>query len=254
MKSYRMKWKFGLLCKGQLTWIVLVLMVMACKRKAPRHEPKLPGGQENIANSIMKASWTQGPKSRPKDAQPADEDWYTIFKSRPEGKMLLKHSRDQDLKPLYIAPDEDPDAQNDWYTRIETSLTTANHKDSHPLRNLPDALLVYFPRVQADGSWEKRMLMDIAFITISANPVVPNSERHTFALTAFVAQMQQNADIKPLIVYVKKDQEWFFYKHNDPQAGHATCKQDSNTKHLSTINAMRCASGAGIIFLYQKIR
>ncbi|AXI24078.1 hypothetical protein CE557_244 [Cardinium endosymbiont of Sogatella furcifera] len=249
-----MKWKFGLLDKEQLAVMGLVLMAMACKRKAPRYEPKLPGGQENISNSIMEASWTQGPQSRPKDAQAVDEDWYTKLKITPEGKMLLKHSRDQDLKPLYIAPDEDPDAQNDWHTRIEASLTTANHKDSGPLRNLPDALLVNFPRAQGDDPWDKRILMDIASITISANPVAPNSERHTFALTAFVAEMPKNRGKRLLIVYVKKDQEWYFYKNNDPQAEDATCKQDSNKKHLSTINAMRFASEAGILFLYQKIR
>lgn len=240
-----MKWKFSLLRKVQLGLMSLLVMGTTCKRNAPRYEPDplICGATSFIMGSSLEE------QSIASDAQLENPFVDKLLEHYKNSKDVANFLKDIDWNgglTLNVTPSVD--LQNDFSASIEASLAIVSHDGKGQPNGLPNRLCIFFERNRQDGSWAKRRLVGTASITIKSNPILPNSEKDSFALIAFWADISSRNDLKahPVVAFVKEDQQWCFYNNNN-------ATNDSVKTALSTKDAMRLASEKGTTFFYQKI-
>ncbi|WP_243018212.1 MULTISPECIES: hypothetical protein [Candidatus Cardinium] len=267
-----MKWKFRLSRKASLRLISLLPMVMgvSCKRNAPRYEPVFLGYDVDAPNAqspIRDPNLIQTPNG----AKPCDphlqhlyyyykvlEDDLTDMLKKIGCSSLLSQLRlsqldyskrlAEEILLLNIVPDPEHVA-NDFSALVDASQAALGHAGSEQAsrltsNQLPNRLGIFFDaRESKELSWGARKLVGVASIAVSANPLLANSEKHRFALTAFllVYSNKKNKDAyKQFVACSKAGQQWCYYNNGQ-------------TATLSNQQAIDLASKYGIIFFYQKI-
>ncbi|WP_243518504.1 MULTISPECIES: hypothetical protein [unclassified Candidatus Cardinium] len=252
---------------------------ISCKRNAPRDEPVFLGydvGAPNAQSPIRDPNLIQTPTgSKRCDSRlqhlycyyKALEDDLTDMLKKLACSTLLSQLRlsqldyskklEEEILLLEIVPDPEH-LENDFSALVDASQISAVGRDgkqqtSRPTSDkLPNTLCVLFNRNRKDfnrdrehGSWDARRLVGLEALTINANPLLANSEKHTFNLTAFVLHRPTNigAQHDQVVAFIKSGEEWHYYKDGK------TIALPNNQNQA----AIRLASKHGSFFFYQKM-
>lgn len=240
-----MKWKLGLFSKVPLGVISLLpMVVMACKRSAPREEPDPIDHKDDRKAPISNPSGMPTPNTSIPNGLQSHGSFGDIpsvhYNPSPIVRNFLKEIDYKNALTVHL-PAAGQRQQHDFSTLIEASRTTDHVKgQSH---GLPNTLYILLARDQHKGTLDTCRLVDVASITLRSNPASTESSNHSFALTKFLANVpkliNEGKDNK-LVVFLKKDNQWFV-------------KNDDGTETaFNTQQIIQIASEIGTIFVYQK--
>ena len=274
-----MKWKFRLLRKASLRLISLLSMVIgiSCKRNAPRYEPEslkyYDIDPHNPHNLMKDPNVTQTPNGS-KTCNPVLSKLHEYYKFlKDDLSDLLKKigcsnllnqlrsgqlSSSKELKKEVLLLNLDPTLchplENKFNALVEANQATLARDGKEQTSRLtsdklPNKLCVLFDRYRREDfdrdrehvSWDERSLVGAEALIMSSNPLLRNSEKHSFALTAFLVHRPSRHDSSNQVVaFIKLGEQWHYYKDGETIA------------LLNNQAAIRLASEMGTLFFYEK--